>query len=117
MDTNTTATLYLPGEGGGWTRLEASAFWPKTARLASAKTAVEQPRPGTVYLPLANNPQLAGVDIPVRSYIVRGSCSAVLGEDFPLKRLLKECAAQTVTAASLFDFSPELHHWELEVEG
>lgn len=117
MDTNATATLYLP-DGDAWKRLECAAFWPKVARLAASKTVVDSRRPAAIFLPLADNPSLTGVEITNGCYILRGACSAEIGEEFPLKSLIANHHAQRVTAASLFDFgSADMRHWELEVEG
>lgn len=116
MDTNTVATLYL-ADGSGWRAIEVNAFWPRTARLSSRKELVAEHCTPVIFLPLDGNPMLEGVDIPLRSYIVRGSCSAMVSEDFPLKRLIAEYHAQTVCRADLFDYGGmELRHWELEVE-
>lgn len=117
MDTNTQATLYLP-DGDTWERLECSAFWPQVTRLASSKTVVDSRRPASIFLPLADNPELAGVEITNSCYIVRGSCGTEIGEGCALKKLIADHHAQRVTAASLFDFgSEDMRHWELEVEG
>ena len=95
MLTNTDCTLYLTEDGKTYRRVYCPAcHWEDSVR---------------VFLPLSAA-DLAGV----KGYLVRGACAFYQSSDHPIRELVTQGNALTVTSAARCDFgSLTLHHWEV----
>jgi hypothetical protein len=110
MLTNTDCTLYLTEDGKTYRRVYCPAcHWEDTRGQninKTGSTAVDSVR---VFLPLSAA-DLAGV----KGYLVRGACAFYQSSDHPIRELVTQGNALTVTSAARCDFgSLTLHHWEV----
>lgn len=110
MLTNTDCTLYLTEDGKSYRRAYCPAcHWEDTHGRninKTGSTAVDSVR---VFLPLAT------ADLTVaKGYLVRGACAFDPSEERPIRELVTQGNALTITSAARCDFgSPALHHWEV----
>lgn len=110
MLTNTDCTLYLTEDNKTYRRVYCPAcHWEDTRGQninKTGSTAVDSVR---VFLPLSSA-DLTGA----KGYLVRGYCAFYQSTDHPIRELVTQGNALTVTSATRCDFgSPALHHWEV----
>ena len=110
MLTNTDCTLYLTEDGRVYRRVYCPAcHWEDTRGQninKTGSTAVDNVR---AFLPLS-----AADLVGAKGYLVRGNCACYPSDDHPIRELVTQGAALTITSAARYDFgSPGMQHWEV----
>ena len=110
MLTNTGCTLYLTdAKGQDYMRVYCPAcHWEDTRGININKTGTTQVDSVEIYIPLDATPP------PLHGYIVHGECSFIPSESHPIRELIMQGGAFTITSAAQYDFgSQSMRHWEV----
>ena len=81
-----------------------------TGRIPAARTSIKPAgRRGGLSVPWSPA-DLVGA----KGYLVRGNCAFYPSDDHPIRELVTQGAALTITSAARYDFgSPGMQHWEV----
>ena len=107
---NTSCTLYLTEDKKAYKRVYCpNVHWEDTKGKNFSKTGVKDVDSVKVWIPLAG----AVLDNQT-GYVVRGSCPFAPSDEHPIRELITQGIAYTITSIARFDFgSSFMQHWEV----